>query len=201
MPAGYVANTPAPFIVVQDERWFVPEDAPAGPDGKPRTDLPFMPVMLDNLIYEKRIPAIVAVLLSPGPGGQRTIEYDTVSDRYVNFVETEVLPRITRDYQVAFTTDPEGRAAFGESSGAAAALTMAWLHPNLYRRVISYSGTFVATPRRRTGPGIFTRHSSRTPSASRCAFGCMSARTTSARHHRSSRCATGWWRIPVWPLP
>jgi enterochelin esterase family protein len=58
-------------------------------------------------------PLIVAVLLSPGPGGQRTIEYDTVSDRYVNFVETEVLPRITRDYQVAFTTDPEGRAAFG----------------------------------------------------------------------------------------
>src|SRR5437660_204795 len=83
------------------------------------------PLVPDNLIYEKRIPAIVAVLLSPGPGGQRTIEYDTVSDRYVNFVETEVLPRITRDYQVAFTTDPEGRAAFGESSGAAAALTMA----------------------------------------------------------------------------
>src|SRR4249920_3269391 len=58
-PAGYVSNTPVPFVVVQDERWFVPEDAPAGPDGKPRTDLPFMPVMLDNLIHEKRIPAIV----------------------------------------------------------------------------------------------------------------------------------------------
>jgi len=101
------------------------------------------------MIYQRRIPSIVAVLLSPGPGGQRTIEYDTVSDRYVNFVETEVLPRISRDYQVAFTTDPEGRAAFGESSGAAAALTMAWLHPNLYRRVISYSGTFVALQRSR----------------------------------------------------
>jgi hypothetical protein len=111
-----------------------------------------MPVMLDNLIHEKRIPAIVAVLLSPGPGGQRTIEYDTVSDRYVNFVETEVLPRITREYQVAFTTDPDGRATFGESSGAAAALTMAWLHPNLYRRVISYSGTFVALQRNATAP-------------------------------------------------
>ena len=32
VPAGYVANAPAPFIVVQDERWFVPEDAPPGPD-------------------------------------------------------------------------------------------------------------------------------------------------------------------------
>ena len=168
VPAGYVANTPAPFIVVQDERWFVPEDAPAGPDGNPRTDLPFMPVMLDNLIYEKRIPAIVAVLLSPGPGGQRTIEYDTVSDRYVNFVETEVLPRITRDHQVAFTTDPEGRAAFGESSGAAAALTMAWLHPNLYRRVISYSGTFVALQRNATAPnGAWDFHQTFIPNSER----------------------------------
>ena len=80
-----------------------------GPDGKPRTDLPFLPVMLDNLIYEKRIPSIVAVLLAPGPGGQRSIECDTVSDRYVNFVETEVL-RITRDYQVAVHGEGSGRA-------------------------------------------------------------------------------------------
>jgi iron(III)-enterobactin esterase len=152
VPAGYVANTPAPFIVVQDERWYVPEDAPTGADGKPRTDLAFMPVMLDNLIHEKRIPPIVAVLLSPGPGGQRTIEYDTISDRYLNFVETEVLPRITRDHQVAFTTDPDGRATFGESSGSPAALNMAWFAPNLYRRVISYSGTFVALQRNAIAP-------------------------------------------------
>jgi len=168
VPAGYAAGTPSPFIVVQDERSFIPEDAPPGQDGKPRTDLPFMPVMLDNLIHEKRIPPIVAVLLSPGPGGQRTIEYDTVSDRYVNFVETEVLPRITRDYQVAFTTDPEGRATLGESSGAAAALTMAWLHPNLYRRVISYSGTFVALQRNATAPnGAWDYHQTFIPGSER----------------------------------
>ena len=168
VPAGYVANTPSPFIVVQDERWFVPEDAPPAADGKPRADLPFMPVMLDNLIHEKRIPPIAAVLLSPGPGGQRTIEYDTVSDRYVNFVETEVLPRITRDHQVAFTTDPEGRAAFGESSGAAAVLTMAWLHPNLYRRVISYSGTFVALQRNATAlNGAWDVHQTFIPNSER----------------------------------
>jgi len=168
VPAGYVAGTPSPFIVVQDERSFIPEDAPPAADGKPRTDLPFIPVMLDNLIHEKRIPPIVAVLLSPGPGGQRTIEYDTVSDRYVNFVETEVLPRITREYQVAFTSDPEGRATLGESSGAAAALTMAWLHPNLYRRVISYSGTFVALQRNATAPnGAWDFHQTFIPNSER----------------------------------
>ena len=187
-------NTPSPFIVVQDGQWYVPEDAPAAADGKPRTDLAFMPPMLDNLIHEKRIPPIVAVLLAPGPGGQRTIEYDTVSDRYMNFVETEVLPRITRDHQVAFTTDPEGRATFGVSSGAAAALTMAWLHPNLYRRVISYSGTFVALQRNATAPnGAWDFHQTfiPNPSASRCGSGYTSARTTSARPPRSNRCATG----------
>jgi enterochelin esterase family protein len=168
VPAGYVPNTPSPFIVVQDERWYIPDDAPPAADGKPRTDLPFMPVMLDNLIHEKRIPPIVAVLLSPGPGAQRTIEYDTVSDRYLNFVETEVLPRITRDYQVAFTTDPDGRATFGESSGAAAALTMAWLPPNLYHRVISYSGTFVALQRNATAPnGAWDFHHTFIPNSER----------------------------------
>ena len=163
IPAGYVPGTPAPFIVVQDERWYVKEDAPDG-----RTDLPFMATMLDNLIHEKRVPPMVAVLLAPGPGGQRAIEYDTVSDRYTNFVETEVLPRITRDYQVAFTTDPEGRATFGESSGAAAAFTMAWLHPNLYRRVISYSGTFVALQRNATAPnGAWDFHQTFIPNTER----------------------------------
>jgi len=168
VPAGYVPNTPAPFIVVQDERWYIPEDAPLGSDGKPRTDLAFMPVMLDNLIHEKRIPPIVAVLLAPGPGGQRTIEYDTISDRYTNFVETEVLPRITRDYQVAFTTDPDGRATFGESSGSPVALNMAWLAPNLYRRVISYSGTFVALQRNAVAPnGAWDYHDKFIPQAER----------------------------------
>jgi enterochelin esterase family protein len=162
IPAGYAPNTPAPFIVVQDGQTYI-NDA-----GNPVTDRAFMPPMLDNLIHEKRVPPIVAVLIAPGPGGQRTIEYDTVSDRYTNFIETEVLPRITRDYQVAFTTDPEGRATFGMSSGAAAALTMAWLNPNLYHRVISYSGTFVALQRNATAPnGAWDFHQTFIPNSER----------------------------------
>jgi iron(III)-enterobactin esterase len=162
IPAGYTLNTPTPFIVVQDGQTYV------GDDANPRTDRAFIPPMLDNLIYEKRIPAIVAVLVAPGPGPQRSIEYDTVSDRYTNFVETELLPRITKDYQVAFTKDPEGRATFGMSSGAAAALTMAWLHPNLYRRVISYSGTFVALQRNATAPnGAWDFHQTFIPNSER----------------------------------
>jgi len=160
IPAGYVPNTPTPFIVVQDGQTYISDN--------PVTDKAFMPPMLDNLIHEKRIPPIVAVFIAPGPGAQRSIEYDTVSDRYTNFVETEVLPRIAKDYQIAFTTDPDGRATFGMSSGAAAALTMAWLNPNLYHRVVSYSGTFVALQRNATAPnGAWDFHQTFIPNSER----------------------------------
>jgi enterochelin esterase-like enzyme len=106
----------------------------------------------------KKLPAFVAIAInngndrdgSDGQGSERGLEYDTLSDRYTRFVETEVLPAVLSDAaikaaypQLKFTSDPEGRGTMGCSSGAAAALTMAWFSPNLYRRVISYSGTFV----------------------------------------------------------
>ena len=54
-----------------------------------------------------------------------------------------MLPKITKDYGVTFTTDPEGRAAMGGSSGGACAFTMGWFRPDSYRRILAYSGTFV----------------------------------------------------------
>ena len=131
VPAGYVAGTPALLMIVQDGGGYVKRLTP----------------VLDNLIAEKRIPPLVAVMVSSGggdaQGSERGLEYDTLSGRYSDFIESEVLPRITKDYGVSFTTDPDGRAAMGGSSGAAAAFTMAWFHPERYHRVLSYSGTFV----------------------------------------------------------
>lgn len=133
VPAGYEAGTAAPFIVVQD-----------GDSGGYRDTLP---PILDNLIHEKRVPAMIAVMVHSGGGdgfgSERGLEYDTVSERYTTFIETEVLPRVAKECGVAFTSDPEGRASMGGSSGAACAFTMAWFRPDLYRRVLSYSGTFV----------------------------------------------------------
>jgi len=54
-----------------------------------------------------------------------------------------VLPAVEQRMSVTLTRDPDGRAAMGCSSGAAAAFTMAWYHPEWYRRVVSYSGTYV----------------------------------------------------------
>ena len=131
VPQQYVAGTPAPLIVAQD--------------GMGYTGL--LPVVLDNMIADHRLPAMVAVMINSGggdaQGSERGLEYDTISGKYAEFVETEVLPRIEKDYGVTFTKDPEGRATMGCSSGAAAAFTMAWFRPDLYHRVLSYSGTYV----------------------------------------------------------
>ena len=133
VPAQYVAGTPAPFIVVQD--------------GMSATYRNNLPPILDNLIHEKRVPPMIAVMVHNGggdaQGSQRGLEYDTVSGVYTDFIETEVLPRVSKEYGIVFTRDPEGRATMGGSSGAACAFTMAWFHPELYRRVLSYSGTYV----------------------------------------------------------
>ncbi len=101
-----------------------------------------LPTILDNMIYDQRLPVMVAVMIDNG-GSERSMEYDTVSDKYVQFVEEEVLPRAEKEANVKLSKDPEARMTLGGSSGGAVALTMAWFRPDLYHRVLTYSGTFV----------------------------------------------------------
>ena len=76
-------------------------------------------------------------------GSERGLEYDTMSGLYAEFVEKEVLPLVEKQYNVKLTKDPDGRATMGGSSGGSCALIMAWYHPELYHRVLTYSGTYV----------------------------------------------------------
>jgi enterochelin esterase family protein len=93
------------------------------------------------------VPVMIAISISNGSGdaqgSQRGLEYDTMSGRYAEFVETEVLPLVEKQYNVRLTRDPNARATTGCSSGAAAAMSMAWYRNDLYHRVLSYSGTYV----------------------------------------------------------
>ncbi len=130
IPAQYVPGTPVPLLLTHD--------AMGAHDREPA---PHLPTILDNMIAEKRLPVMVAVMVMPG--SQRSVEYDTVSGKFAEFIEEEVLPRVAKDYHVTFTKDPNARATLGGSSGGAAALSMAWFHPELYRRVLVFSGTFV----------------------------------------------------------
>jgi enterochelin esterase-like enzyme len=129
VPKQYVPGTAAPFIVGAD-----------GPDK-------LLFTALDNLIAGKKIPALVAISIANGggdaQGSERGLEYDTLSGRYAEFVEREVLPLVEQKCSVTLSKNPAARATMGTSSGGACALSMAWYHPELYHRVLAYSGTFV----------------------------------------------------------
>ena len=133
VPAQYISGTEAPFIVIHD-----------GPKGKPDMNQLHM---FDNLIAQKRVPVMIAIMVGNGGGDaqghQRGREYDTMSGLYAQYIETEVLPLVEKNYKVKLTKDPDGRATMGNSSGGSAALIMAWYRPDLYHRVLTTSGTFV----------------------------------------------------------
>jgi iron(III)-enterobactin esterase len=129
VPRQYKPGTAAPFIVGAD-----------GPDHSLFT-------ALDNLIAEHKVPVQIAISIANGggdaQGSERGLEYDTMSPHYAEWVENEVLPLVESKCNVKLTHDPNGRAAMGGSSGGAVSLIMAWYHPELYHRVLAYSGTWI----------------------------------------------------------
>jgi iron(III)-enterobactin esterase len=142
VPAAYQDGTRAPLLIIHD-----------GPG-----QLNLVRHALDNLTVSKdpnrKLPAFIAIAVenggNDGKNSERGLEYDTMSDRLARFINDEVLPAVLNNAdikaaypKIAFTANPWGRAVIGCSSGGAAALTMAWFRPDLYRRVIAYSGTFV----------------------------------------------------------
>jgi enterochelin esterase-like enzyme len=142
VPKQYVKGKPAAVLVVQDGNQFFGW-----------VDL--VSNSLDNLIGEGKLPPIVAVFANNGggdaQGSPRGKEYDTLSGVYAEFVDQELLPRVEQETQsklaeqaVTFTEDPEGRALLGGSSGGIASFIAAWYRPDLFRRVIGFSPSFVA---------------------------------------------------------
>lgn len=142
VPAAYEDGTKAPILVMFD--------------GPSRLNL--VRNALDNLTISKdpkrKLPPMIAIAVqnggNDGKGSQRGLEYDTMSDRHARFINDEVLPAVLNNAEIkaaypnlAFTTDPWGKAVMGCSSGGAAALTIGWFRPDLFRRLITYSGTFV----------------------------------------------------------
>ena len=142
IPAAYRDGDKAPFLVMHD--------------GPSRLDL--VRHALDNLTIaddpDRRLPAFIAISVenggNDGKNSQRGLEYDTMSDRLALFIHHEVLPAVLNHPDIraaypklALTDNPWGRGVMGCSSGGAAALSMGWFRPDLFRRLITYSGTFV----------------------------------------------------------
>jgi enterochelin esterase-like enzyme len=130
VPAQYDGNQPVCVMVFQDGAGYTS----------------FVPTVFDNLIAKGEMPATAAVFINPGTGpgeegrGQRSLEYDTLSDRYARFLLEEILPDVEKT--VKLRHDPESRAIAGISSGGICAWTVAWERPDEFRRVLSWVGSF-----------------------------------------------------------
>ena len=92
VPAQYVAGTPAAVMVFQDGHKYVDVNAEYR-----------VPMVFDNLIHAKEMPVTIGIFVNPGHfgetypenqwrGNNRSVEYDTPSDRYARFVIDELLP-------------------------------------------------------------------------------------------------------------
>src|SRR5450432_3139622 len=145
VPAQYDPTVPAALMVYQDGHAFMSENG----------DLRAQNVM-DNLIYRREIPVMIAVFINPGrtpqqpepddkEWGDRTVnrptEYNTLDDKYARVITEELLPALNKDYNIS--KDPEMHGIGGSSSGAIAAFTVAWQRPNQFRKVLSNVGSFV----------------------------------------------------------
>jgi enterochelin esterase-like enzyme len=133
---GVDPNVPAPLMVWQDGQGLINGDL-----SKLR-----LFTVTENLIAQKLLPPMVHVLIAPGlsPDGKamRSIEYDTVSDRYNRFLLEEVLPQVEKVYKLR--QDGYSRGIAGESSGAICAFNSAWFNPDKFARVHSTIGSYTS---------------------------------------------------------
>ncbi len=156
VPAQYDPKTPAALMVFQDGSGYGNRDGDHGILND-----------LDNLIAQGKIPVMIAVFINPGdisahPGtptytavdayskkwsrtlkdSMRSVEYDTVSDRYGRFLRDEILADVEAKYNIR--RDSYSRAITGLSSGGICAFNAAWQQPDQFARVITWIGSFTA---------------------------------------------------------
>jgi enterochelin esterase family protein len=129
VPAQYTESEPASLMVFQDGRMYLE------PEGEIRAS-----VVFDNLIHRGELPVTIGVFVDPGEPESRNAEYDAFSDVHATFLLTEILPNVQDSYRM--TDDPDHWAICGGSAGSNCALTVAWMRPDRFRRVISFLGSF-----------------------------------------------------------
>ncbi len=148
VPAQYDPKVPACLMVVQDGvMQYAGREADRTLGITPEYRVP---TVIDNLTARGELPVIISVFLDSGsttlgatgrPAKQnRSIEYDTVSDQYYQFLSKEILPDVEKKYNLR--KDPAGRAIIGISSGAICAFNVAWNHADQFGKVLSDVGSF-----------------------------------------------------------
>ncbi len=144
VPKQYDPAVPASLMIFNDGQAFMAAEGDARAQN-----------VLDNLIYRREIPVMLAVFINPGrrpdqpepnlrEWGDRTTnrptEYNTLDDKYARVICDELLPVVRKEYNIS--PDPDRHAIGGASSGAIAAFTVAWQRPAEFHKVLSIVGSF-----------------------------------------------------------
>ncbi len=143
VPAQYDPAKPASLMIFQDGHAY------ADINGEYR-----IPNVFDNLIFRREMPVTIAVFINPGHSAEqpdfsasnwdansnRGEEYNVLDDRYSQVILQELMPELKQRYNLS--ENPDDRALSGASSGAIAAFTVAWRHPDQFHKVITTIGSF-----------------------------------------------------------
>ena len=114
--------------------------------------------VLDNLIASGEMPVTIGVFVQPGVSYDadgsvlrynRSNEFDRTDGTFARFLEEEILPMVEKlvtddGRPVRISHNPDDRAITGASSSGIAAFSAAWHRPDLFHRVYSSVGTYVA---------------------------------------------------------
>jgi enterochelin esterase-like enzyme len=154
VPAQYDPKTPLALMVFQDGGGYIDRNG-----NNPTLNV------IDNLVAQRKIPVMIAVFINPGDisaspntptfnfvkaygdkwkrtlkDSMRSTLYDTVSDRYPQFLRDEVLADVAAKYNIR--KDAYSHAITGLSSGGICSFNAAWQTPDQFSRVVSWIGSF-----------------------------------------------------------
>lgn len=136
VPAQYDPTKPASLAVYLDGSEFM--------------DYCNAHILMDNLIAKKDVPIMIGLFISPGDKGpgypvyggkdNRSIEYDSIDEKFSQFLEKDMLPIIKGSYSIS--DDPSEHVIIGLSSAGNASFMAAFHRPDLFGKVICSCGSF-----------------------------------------------------------
>jgi len=156
VPVQYDSTRPAALMVFQDGHSYVNDS------GNFR-----VPIVYDNLIYQKKLPVTICLFVNPGNNtkdypedrfrsSNRADEYDVLDDRYATLLIDEIIPELKKKYNIS--NDPKMHGIGGLSSGAICAFTAAWEHPEYFQKVLSQIGSYTNIRGGNNYPSIIRKH-------------------------------------------
>jgi len=156
IPLQYDSTKPAALMVFQDGHAYLNDS------GDFR-----VPIVYDNLIYQKKLPVTICLFVNPGHNtkdypenrfrvSNRADEYDVLDDRYATMLMDEIIPELKKKYNIS--NDPKMHGIGGLSSGAICAFTAAWEHPEYFHKVLSQIGSYTNIRGGNNYPSIIRKH-------------------------------------------